>query len=342
MLDYEMLKFRSEILQKLRLFFTDNGYIELDTPSMSPAVIPDNAHEVFKATYLDAWTDENKSVFLTPSHEYFLKKAVASTNAPLFQLSKGFQNCVSAGRLNSPEYTLLEVYTPGSSYLESADLAETLIATLLKHALPPSEAQSETFPEPPFIRLSMDEAFTKSAGFPLSECGTPEALADKLRQLGIPEFPDNPFDDWSMDELFELLLSQIVEPSLPKDSGVFLMNCPSYVPSLAKEKTALKKKDAFWKECWTLYMAGTKVAVSRSEETDASKVKTYLQREGKIQSVASLVKPAADDSFWKTFEAFPECAGIELNVDRLIMLLARKKSVEAVLPFPFRLKTGYY
>lgn len=352
MLETETLKFRASMLQALRNFFTSRSYIELDTPSVSPALIPDSTCEVFRAAYDDPWTDEEKDIYLVPSHEYFLKKAVAAMKTPVFQLSKCFRNCESTGRLNSPEFTLLEFYTPGTSYTDSATIIEELITSLTETVPQASSADkadeaglAAELPRPPFVRLTMDEAFKTYAGFPLSECTSEEGLAEKAREAGIPEFPDNPFDDWPMDELFELILSQCVEPALPKDRGIFIMDRPAFVPSLAKEKqtgAGKEKKPAFWKEQWTLYVSGVKVAVSRSEETDVSRIKAYLESEGRIKNATARVKHTIDDSFWKTYESFPECSGTELHVDRLIMLLARKKSIENIIPFPFRLKTGYY
>lgn len=324
MLDSKTLKFRSSILQEIRAFFIEHSYIELDTPSLSPALIPDAATEVFKTLYDDPWGDEEKPVFLVPSHEYFLKKALAVLKTPVFQLSKCFRNSISAGRLNSPELTLLEFYTPGTSYIESAELTEALLSSLSAGV------------RPPYQRISMDEAFKTYAGFTLSDCPDAASLAAKVRELGISEFPDNPFDEWPMDELFELVLSQCVEPALPKETGIFIFDQPAFVPSLAK------KNAGCWKEQWALYICGVKVAVSRSEETDAKKVKTHLESEGKIKNATASIKPNLDLDFWKTIKDLPECSGVELNVDRLIMLLAGEKSIENVLPFPFRLKTGYY
>lgn len=353
MLDIENLKFRSSILQKTRAFFIARSYIELDTPSLSPALIPDTATEVFKTFYDDPWTDEEKTVFTVPSHEYFLKKAVAVLKTPVFQLSKCFRNSIPSGRLNSPELTLLEFYTPGTSYIESAELTEALLSAL-SDSSPTDDSTDKTsftpLPRPPFKRMTMDEAFKTYAGFLLSECTDESALAAKVRELGIPEFPDNPFDEWPMDELFELVLSQCVEPALPENEGIFLFDQPSFVPSLAKQKAAcatgtgsrLSKHDICWKEQWALYVNGTKIAVSRSEETDAGKVKAYLKSEGRLKNATARIKPVIDQDFWKTVENMPECSSVELNADRLIMLLAGEKSIENVIPFPFRLKTGYY
>ncbi len=326
MLESETLILRSEILQKLRAFFIERGYIELDTPAMSPALIPDTTHEVFQAAYIDPWTDEEKTVFLSASHEYFLKKAVAATKSPLFQLSKCYKNCESTGRLNSPEFTLLEAYTPGTSSQDSSTLTEELLSTLLPAQFP-------------VIRLSTDEAFSRYAGFSLSENAAPEQLAEKIRELGIPEFPDNPFDEWSSGELYELLMPQCIEPALPKDACVFITDIPAFVPYMARTKT---DGCNFWKDCWTVYIKGIKIAVSRNEETDCKHVKAFLEKEGRIKNACARIPCTIDADFYKSFESFPECTSIELDVDRLVMLIAGKNSIESVIPFPFRLKTGYY
>lgn len=335
-------------MQHIRSFFTSRSYIELDTPSLSPALIPDSTNEVFRAEYIDPWTDESKDVYLVPSHSYFLKKAVSAIKAPVFQLSKCWKNCGSAGRLSSPEFTLLEWYTPFSSCTDSAAQTEELISGLSAAAQDaptapaPENAASFSSLTTPFLRLSMDEAFLMYAGFALSDCKTVAQLAGRVRGLGIPEFSDNPFDDWPLDELFELILSQYIEPALPKDRGVFLMDKPSYVPSLAKNRNTDSSSDNFWKESWILYADGCRIAESERCETDSQKVRAFLEKEGKVKNATARVRHTTDPDFWKCFEGFPDCTETKVYTDRLIMLLARRKSIESILPFPFRLKTGYY
>lgn len=346
MLELETLSFRSELLQKIRTFFIERRYIELDTPAMSPALIPDTAHEVFKTVYIDPWTDENKSVFLSASHEYFLKKAVASTKASVFQMSKCYRNCEPAGRLISPEFTLLEVYTPEFSCSDTMALTESLFSSLKKTAdnfLGKTDtAAGDMTTRLPFVRLSTDEVFSQYAGFVLSENSAPKQLAGMARKLGIPEFSDNPFDKWSSEELYELFMLQCIEPALPKNTGIFITDIPAFVPCLAKHKDRSGRKESFWKDCWTLYVGGTKIAISRNEETDLRTAKVFLEKEGKRKSASARVPCSLDEDFYKTYEALGECTSIELDVDRLIMLLAGKNSIESVIPFSFRLKTGYY
>ena len=189
----------------------------------------------------------------------------------------------------------------------------------------------------------MDDAFEKYAGFKLSECAKPKELAKHAKRLGIEEIPDNPFDEWPWDDLYELILVQCVEPSLPKEKPVFLYNYPVKVPCLAQACKELgKDKKPLWKERWELYGKGIELANCYSEETDAKKVKEYFEEEGRLKESQAIIPHAIDGEYWKTFLDFPKCSGVAMGVDRLIMLLSEKRSIESVLPFPFRLKAGYY
>lgn len=285
MLNADILKFRSDVLHKLRAFFTSRDFIELDTPAMSPELPPDTGCEVFKTAYDDPWTGEQKTVFLLPSHRYFLSKAVTALKRPVFQLSKNYRNGEVADSLTSPEFTLLEAYIPGISPDEAANLTETLITTLL--------LSDSSFPShPPYRRITLDEACITHAGFDLSHCRSQKKLIELLKEQGFTESPSNRFRDWQEEELFELLLTQRLVPALPENECLFITGWPS-----------------FRKEQWVLYAAGTETAVS------------YGIPEGDEKTGSSV---------------------IELHADRLIMMLADKKSIESIIPFPFRLKKGYY
>ena len=121
------------------------------------------------------------------------------------------------------------------------------------------------------------------------------------------------------------------------------MNYPAKVPCLSKDCPELgNDKKPLWKERWELYANGIELANCYSEETNSQKVKEYFEIEGKMKNEIATVPHTIDENYWKTFEGFPKCSGVAMGIDRLVMLLLDKKSIEAVLPFPFRLKAGYY
>lgn len=343
-MDLELLKFRAETMQKLRSFFVDRNYLELDTPAMSASLIPETCLEVFSTQYMEPWTGEKRPVYLVPSPEIYMKRIISQHKVSVFQLSKCYRNVESAGRIHSPEFTMLEYYTMDADYRNSMELTERLF----DHLLPPEPKDGTPDPwaklRPPFIRLTMDDAFLKYAGFRLSETVEPSQLADKARKLGIEELPGSPFSKWPWDDLYELILVQCVEPTLASEpKPVFLTDYPAKVPCLAKDSAPLGKDGKpLWKERWELYAFGTELANCYTEENDPSQVKEYFLQEGKLKEENAIIPHAVDSEYWEVFKDFPKCSGVAMGVDRLIMLLAGRKSIESVLPFPFRTQPGCY
>lgn len=341
-MDLELLQFRAQTLQKIRQFFIEKKYLELDTPAMSPTLIPETCLEVFSADYIEPWTNTRKPVFLVPSPEIYMKKIISQHKVSVFQLSKCYRNVESVGRTHSPEFTMLEYYTINFSYKESMNLTEELFEYLLP---PVKDGEIDNFAElrPPFIKLSMNEAFEKYAGFKLSECTNPKELAKQAKRLGIEEIPENPFEKWPWDDLYELILVQCVEPSLPKEKPVFLYNYPAKVPCLAQDCEELgKDKKPLWKERWELYGKGIELANCYSEETNHQNIKEYFENEGNLKNQTAQIPHKINNEYWKFFSdiegnsGFPKCSGTAMGVDRLIMLLCQKNSIDAVLPFPLK------
>ena len=118
-MDIETMEFRAACIRAVREFFVKNGYLELDTPALAERLIPETCLEVFKTEYLkphgsnsrpvngSGQAEKRKALFLTPSPEVFIKPIIAQTGRPVFQISKCYRNTESAGRIHSPEFTML-------------------------------------------------------------------------------------------------------------------------------------------------------------------------------------------------------------------------------------------
>ena len=132
--------------------------------------------------------------------------------------------------------------------LFSVDKLEELFDELLPPK-PKSEEDPFAFMRPPFMKLTMDDAFLRYAGFKLSDCDETAELAKHAKNLGLEESTDNPFETWPWDDLYELILVSCIEPNLPKNVPVMLMDYPAKVPCLAQE---FYKDGMFWKERWEL------------------------------------------------------------------------------------------
>jgi lysyl-tRNA synthetase class 2 len=122
-----------------------------------------------------------------------------------------------------------------------------------------------------------------------------------------------------------------VEPNLKHKSVVALLDYPCFVPSLAK-----KSADNKTVERWELYYNGIELANCYSEETSPQRVREFFESEAVIKEKQAAVKHTVDHDYWKIFEkpGFPVCSGVALGLDRLIMAICGRSSIDGVLPFP--------
>jgi lysyl-tRNA synthetase class 2 len=326
--DLEALRERSRVFREIRAFFDSRGYLETDTPVLAPSLIPETCLEVFRTEYLAPAGSRSRPplmpYWLVPSPELWMKRLLAQHRTSIYQICKCFRNGESTGRLHSPEFTMLEYYTVGVDYEESLRISEELFRAVLPADAPPSI-------KPPFRRMDMDEAFALYAGFPLYETIFPDVergtarLEHEARRLGL-----EPPSGLGLDDLYNLIFVHAVEPSLPRDRPVVLMDYPAFVPCLAKDR------DTHSKERWELYVNGIELANCYTEETRPEKVKAYFETEGAEKSSSALVPHATDPDYWKLFagSGFPACSGVAMGLDRLIMVSEGKASIDSVLPFP--------
>ena len=338
-MDLEMLAFRASCLQTVRSFFIERGYLETDTPALSPHLIPETCLEVFQTEYRKPWQDTAEGVvplYLVPSPELYLKQIIADHGVSLFQISRCYRNAESVGRIHSPEFTMLEYYTIHADYTASLDLTEELFSFLLDTLF--TKGHEPAGLRPPFIRMTMDDAFRTFAGFPLSENPEPADLARHAAILGLGD--EETLAAWSWDDLYELLLVHTIEPALPRDRPVALIDYPAAVPCLAAENTETVKhpdgRRLRWntRERWELYAGGVELANCYTELRDAERIRRYMETENREKQKHARVPHPAIPDFDQICARMPPCSGSALGLDRLIMLLAGRSSLDSILPFP--------
>jgi lysyl-tRNA synthetase class 2 len=327
----ELLENRARVMRGIRNFFNKRNYLEVDTPLLSPDLIPETSLEVFETARLapPGSRGKNQAYWLIPSPEIWMKKLIAEHRTSLYQICKCFRNGESSGRLHSPEFTMLEYYTMNAGYKDSLKITEDLFACLGEFQNSPSVFRL------PFQRVTIAEAFSRWAGFDLFKTAEQGALAGESRRLGL-----DPPRDLDTAALYDLIFIHAVEDRLPKDKLVALMDYPAFVPCLAK-----KNADGGTVERWELYYGGIELANCYTEETDPEEVKNYFAAEGKAKNKKAIVRHAIDGGYWKIFSPrkdqdnitrpFPACSGVALGVDRLIMALCGKSAIDGTLPFPF-------
>jgi len=323
-LDLQILQKRAAIIRQVRAFFDGKNYLELDTPLLSPDLIPESCLEVFQTQRLfpRGSKKESRPLWLVPSPEIWMKKIIARHSVNVYQICKCFRNGESSGRLHNSEFTMLEYYTMNADYMDSLALTEELFACLAEEAQAPSLS-------PPFQRVTVAEAFERWAGFDLfAEAEKEGGLEEQARKLGL-----DPPAGMTTASLYDLIFIHAVEPHLKAEKPVALLDYPAFVPCLAK-----KSPNGKTVERWELYSGGIELANCFSEETDPQKVKEFFINESAAKEKTALVKHNVDRDYWKIFQGqsdggFPRCSGVALGLDRLVMALTGRSNIDAVLPF---------
>lgn len=291
-----VVEMRAKLTATIREFFTTRGFIEVDTPALLSA----NAPEV----HIDA-IPAGKG-YLRTSPELHMKRLLAAGFDKIFQI--GFcGRDGEQGRWHHPEFTLLEWYRADAGYLEI--LADT--KALLSHVANKLRGTTDftwqgkpvSFAQELWEKYTVSQAFIEHAGWD----------------------PAQTFDP----DRFDLDLVTRVEPALPPDHPVLLIDYPAPLAALARRKP----DDDTRAERWELYLGGIELANAYSELTDPAEQRARFE-EANTARVKRGVEPyPLDEAFLAALAHMPPAGGIALGVDRLLMILADADSLDGVLPF---------
>jgi len=248
--------------------------------------------------YVDA-LPAGPGYYLATSPELHMKRLLAKGAQRIYQIAHAFR-ADELGPLHSPEFLMLEWYCPGIDYLGIMLETEELLAALA--GCPGSQGHDWLrFPLP---RMKVDDLFLKIAGW------KPSVAWDE----------DRYFSDWV----------EKVDPFLSRQQALFLVDFPAALASLAK----LKDADSLLCERFELFLCGVEIANAFSELTDydahCARLTAANQRRAQMCKEAYPV----DEGFMAAVRSgIPECAGIALGLDRLIMVLLGCRHIEQVQLF---------
>lgn len=315
-MDLSHLESRARFLQATRRFFIEREYLEVETPLLAPFLIPEPSLEVFKTDYIDV-EGKQTSFFLVPSPELWMKRILAAGSGSLFQISKSFRNVESIEKIHNPEFTLLEWYTVGHSYIDSIGVMEDLMSFLCNVF----SAKDDLLP--PYRRISMRDAFLQTVDLDLDDLMEHDRLLDATKTLGLSFHSD---DTW--EELFNRIFLSRVELELQDNRPFVLYDYPKAIPTLAKCR-------GHYAERWELYIRGAEIANCFSEETSEENLKRLFENEAQ-RKMNCVVPHRIDRKLLRSFAGgFPDCSGVALGMDRLLMVLLGENSLDRVISFPF-------
>jgi lysyl-tRNA synthetase class 2 len=316
----EMILFRSRLNRAVRNFFESKGFLEVETPQLSPTVIPEAHIELFSTRFFSDRFGE-RELYLLPSPEIHMKQLIAEGSGSIFQICKSFRNDEQMSHYHNPEFSMLEWYTvPGSSE-ENIAMTEELFSCLAETLHRDGEYLS-----PPFRRMTMAEAFGRFAGIDLEKGLSLPGLREQAQAAGI----DLRDKQESWEELFHRIFLTHVEPELPADRPLVLERYPAAVEALAE-----RIPGTGWLDRWELYVKGTELANCYAEERSQKQVENFFHSQSAQKVQSSRVVPDIDPEYPQIFRNFPKCSGVALGMDRLAMLFSGAATIEGVMLFPF-------
>ena len=311
---------RHDSMGLMRSWFDRKGYLEVDTPILSTHLIPEPTIAHFATRFIGEFRP-SRELYLVPSPEVFMKQIIADTHRSIYQFSHCFRNSEQIGSHHNPEFTMLEYYTVGADEEDSIAITEELLS---KTALPGS-------PEhvlPPFAKMSVAEACMRYAKFDLEKNQAPADLRRIAQSLGLT-LPHHP-ESW--ETTFNRIFLNFVEPNLPQETPLVLYDYPKQIDCLARETSGRP-----YRRRWELYAGGVELANCYDEERDVQKVTEYYRREYAAlvssRAASDEVIPDVNYDFPKIFTDFPQCSGVALGFDRLLMLQGRHKTIGDLILF---------
>ena len=313
-IDIDLVRKRSTYIEAIRTFFLENKYLEVDTPVLSEGIIPEATIELFKTTRHGYQKGADQTFFLLPSPEIYMKKLLAAGSGSIFQFSRCFRDFEEVSDYHQPEFLMLEWYSVGSDYKNSIEFTEELLFFITKDHTSPISG--------PFQRMTLADAFLEYADIDLLDYQDSESFRLEAERRGLQVG-----GNWS--DIYNGLFISLVEPKLPKDQPLFLIDYPEQVSCLAAKKTGTP-----WRERWELYLGGVEVANCYTEETSFDEVLRYFQGEEQ-----TMLREGRDDRIDADFpeiyrRGHERCSGTALGIDRLMMVLLGEKSIKEIVPFP--------
>ncbi len=303
-----VLKDRAAMLAKARVFFAERHVMELDCPCISASASVD-AH-IDLIPVLDA---AHRHRYLHSSPEYGMKRLLAEGIGDCYQLSHVFRQG-EQGTKHNPEFMMAEWYRIGFTFEQL--IQEALDFTRLFLGSLPSET------------LTYREAFKRYAGFDYVQM-TNEQLLDYLKKHCIEVYPEVIAE--GRDAILNLILGIQIEPHLGQNQLCALAYYPSTQAALAQTRQIADEKVA---ERFEIYYNGIELANGYHELADAGEQRERLLQANKDRLHLGKSTLPLDENFLQALEkGLPDCCGVAVGFDRLMMLRHHTSSLSDVLPF---------
>jgi len=312
--DINYLRIRAQMMSKIRCFFEDRAVLEVETPLLCSATGTDPQLDFF-SSYFHSEPD-NIELFLQTSPEFAMKRLLAAGSGSIYQLCKAFRNG-ELGRYHNPEFSILEWYRVDFNLNQLMDETADLIVELLGIS-----AES-------ISKISYKELFEKVTGLnPLFfnqkeyvEYAENNKIKDAILLCG---------DDHSM--WLDFIFSYKIQPALKEQTLCMVYGYPAIQSSLAR----INQSDSSVADRFEVFIKGIEVGNGFFELADAVEQERRFDQENSARQIKKLRTINKDEKFLDALRyGLPDCSGIALGIDRLLMSIGDVNSLNDVMAFPF-------
>ena len=312
--EFAALRLRARLNAEIRRFFAERGVLEVETPILSAAGNTDPNIESFHTRFsghVDAGVAQR---WLRTSSEFAQKRLLAAGLGDNFELGRVFRDG-EAGHRHNPEFTMLEWYRVGWDHLRLIDECIALVRAALALVGRTAEVAIVSYRELFTTALGIDP-FAADAG------ALRAALVDtQVDGAGLLH------DDW-----LDLLLTHRIQPSFPADRVTVVIDYPASQCALEQ----IRPGDPPVAERFELYLGTQELANGYHELTDATEQRARFERDNARRRSRGLDEVPIDENLLTALaHGMPDCAGVALGVERLLMAMAGSGDIREVLAFPF-------
>lgn len=314
-LTWENAQKRAKILQQIRQFFAERNVVEVETPALSQGTVTDVYLDAISCKYdflSDSPVGHVTELFLQTSPEFHMKRLLASGYGCIYQIAKAFRH-EESGSHHNPEFSMLEWYRIGFNQLEL--MLE--VSDLLKLVLGGDKA----------IFTSYQDIFLKTVSI--------DPLVARFEELVELLNKHNKSANWLIemndaDLLLQFIFTEIIEPTIGLNEPQFIYDFPVAQASLATKST----DDPRVAQRFECYFKGIELVNGFNELTDANEqVKRFEQDNAKREVQGLPVKPIDGNFIAALNHGLPQCSGVALGIDRLVMLALDVGNISEVQSF---------
>lgn len=301
------VKQRAVLYQKIRAFFAARNILEVETPLLCQHTVTDPHIESFSVP-----VRPNQTYYLQTSPEYAMKRLLASGSGAIYQITKSFR-IGESGRKHNPEFTMLEWYRPDFTHHDLMHEIDLFLQT--------------TIATPSANKISYKQVFLDYL-----EINPLIATTDMLKKCILDHAIAIDSTSLDHDTCLEVLLSHLIEPHLGREKPLFLYDFPPSQAALSR----IRHDDEPVAERFELYLHGTEIANGFHELSDVTEQANRFKKNQTARAANEQHIPAIDYFFIDALESgLPQCSGVAIGLDRLLMHYIQSNTIQDVITFPF-------